>query len=325
MIDDPVRRGLLGAGGALLGAGLIGGTAQAEARPRRSSRARIRFDVENPRHNLEAYIKMRGDTTGKPALGWYKGIVFGVRGRERLRPLFGFEGFGHGRYLVQPDGSYRQLWREIAVFTDLKTGAILDEWDNPYTGERVQVLDVQNDPINIVLSEKTPQIPPAPGRDLLFGNYNQGDRLVMPWMVDRAGDWACMFYDGHGVRTNPLPPAEWPRESSGPTLRVSEFIQYWARLSDLEDPSLTSVDTVGAWERVADWLPWMLMGGEEGSLFYRTGLRKLASVDQIPPHLVARAKARYPQYLVTPDTWTVNNVSSFEVFKKMRTPAPPRS
>jgi Protein of unknown function (DUF1838) len=312
------KRGLLGLG-AFGAAGLLG-TGAAQAAP--SRRGRRSFDPFNADHNLDAYVRLRGDLAGKPSVGWFDGHVFGVVGRERLLPLFGFEGFGVGRYEAMPDGTVRQYWREIAMFKDMGTGEFLTTWKNPYSGETVDVLDVQNDPINIVLSNRTPQIPPAPGRDLLFGNYNQGDRLIMPWTIDRANDYACMFYDGHGVRTNPLDPTEWPRESSGKSLRVSEFIQFWCRLSDLENTRLTGIDYVGSWQRIADWLPWMLMDGREGHLFYRTALRKFSSVNQLPPKLLAHAKATYPQFLTPPETWTVQNVSSFDVFKRLRKPAP---
>ena len=45
--------------------------------------------------------------------------------------------------------------------TTLATGQIIDAWDNPFSGERVEVVHVANDPVNTVLS--------APGREVAIG------------------------------------------------------------------------------------------------------------------------------------------------------------
>ena len=60
------------------------------------------------------------------------------------------------RVLRQPDGSYQRLCRELIFYKDLKSGELMDQWDNVLTGERVKVVDVANDPFNYIISEYFP-------------------------------------------------------------------------------------------------------------------------------------------------------------------------
>lgn len=320
------RREALGGLG-LASAGVAGGmlTAAAPAAEAAPRRKRVPMDFENADDNLKAYIKLVGDVTGKNVIGAFSGHVFGVVGNQILKPLFGFEGFGIGRYEPQPDGSYRNIWREVGYYKDIDSGRIIDRWRNPYSDETVDVLHVQNDPVNLVVTNKVPQFPPKPGLDFKFGNYGRGQDFILPWMVDRAGDWASCMYDVHGRRPNPLPPAEWPRESSGEFMRVSETFQMGGPLSQLEDPDVTSVRQVGGWQRVADWLPWMLMDQRPGHLFYRCVTHKYARVEELPRHVLDYTAKNFPQFLEAPAGWVAKNTSSFDVYKAQRKPAPPRA
>ncbi|MCU0757613.1 MAG: DUF1838 domain-containing protein [Steroidobacteraceae bacterium] len=289
------------------------------------TRARKPIDFDDATANLDAYVKLVGDVGGKDVVGAFSGHVFGVVESRILRPLFGFEGFGIGRYERQPDGSYRNIWREVGYYKDIESGRILERWPNPYSDETVDVLHVQNDPVNLVVTNQVPQFPPKPGLEFRFGNYGRDQAFILPWLVDRAGDWASCMYDVHGRRPNPLPPAQWPRESSGEFLRVSETFQMGGPLSQLEDPEVTSVRQVGGWQRIADWLPWMLMDQRPGHLFYRCVTRKYGRVEDLPRHVLDYTERHFPQFLKAPDGWVAKNVSSFDVYKAQRKPAPPRA
>jgi hypothetical protein len=305
---------LLGGAALSLGANLkMPGNAQAAA-------AGSSLDFQNPEDSLRAYVKLIGDLSGEPVIGTYYGHVFGVVGKDTLKPLFGFHGFGLGRFLEQPDGSFRQLWKEVGYYKDIETGAILQTWENPYTNEKVEPLPVQNDKVNFVLTTKTPQLPEVPGLDFVFGNYGQGDDFVIPWMIDRSGDWASCLYDVHGSRPNHLPPSDWPRASSGEFMRVSECFQYGGALSQIENPDVSSVRQVGGWQRIADWLPWMLNGQKDGHLFYRCVTRNLDRIEELPQDILDHTEKNFPDFLEPPTEWSFENVSSFDVYKRERKP-----
>ena len=43
---------------------------------------------------------------------------------------------------------YKLVSREILLYKDPKTGEVLSKWENPWSGETVDVLHVANDPVN---------------------------------------------------------------------------------------------------------------------------------------------------------------------------------
>ena len=52
---------------------------------------------------------------------------------------------------------YRVYSREVLFYLDPQTGEILQEWANPFLdGRKVEVVHIQNDPVNGVFARKGP-------------------------------------------------------------------------------------------------------------------------------------------------------------------------
>jgi hypothetical protein len=307
-----------GAGAALLGGALLPTDAAHAAgiASRHTGPVPKGFDPLSPEQNLEIYMRMTRSLDPKATtVGWFGGRVFSVIGdKEIIRPLFDVEGFGIGRSEKQADGSYRALWREVGYYKDLATGKILETWDNPLLGgERCEVYPINNDPVNAVLrSEFT----------LGFGatkdQTTQKIQFLLPWHF--VGSNAMSAFDVNLDWKSPLDPAVWKRESPGERVRVSEYQQWRVDANELVDRSVPSLKPYGSWNRVATWLPWMLMGQKPGHLFYRSHTLKLNRVEDLPPDVLAYTEKRFPKYLTAPDKWVEPNVSSFEMFARDRKP-----
>jgi hypothetical protein len=119
---------------------------------------------------------------------------------------------------------------------------------------------------------------------------------------------------------SPLDPAVWKRESSGKMLNVGEFYMMSGSKSMALDPKVTNVPVTGSWTRLGPFLPWMLMGGAPGHLFYRSATRKISGAEALPPALAAYTAAHYPEFLKTPTDFSVPIESSWDVYKRTRTP-----
>ncbi|MCC6942340.1 MAG: DUF1838 family protein, partial [Novosphingobium sp.] len=117
-----------------------------------------RIDFKDPKWTRDTYARIDADIDpSKEKCGWIKGKAMGVRPNEKVRKLFDVEGFSFVRTKKLEDGSYRRMLREVVFYRDPVTGEILKEWDNPYTGERVKVVPIANDPFNFTISEFVPQ------------------------------------------------------------------------------------------------------------------------------------------------------------------------
>lgn len=275
------------------------------------------FDPLSPVDNLRAYIRMtRSLDPQATTVGWFGGRVFSVIGdKEIIRPLFDVEGFGIGRTETQPDGSYRCLWREVGYYKDLATGRIMETWRNPLIDETVEVYPINNDPVNAVLKPEF-----TLGFNATKDQHAPTIKFLMPWNF--VGPNAMCAFDVNLDWKSPLDPAIWKRESPGERVRVSEYQQWRVDRSELDDTDTPSLKTYGSWNRVATWLPWMLMGQRTGHLFYRSHTLKLDRVEDLPKDILAYTEKRFPKYLTPPAEWVEPNVSSFEMYARDRKPLP---
>ena len=295
--------------------------ASACAGPSKSVR-RAPIDFNDPVQSLRAFVKLMGNldpTVETP--GWFGGTVFGDSRRDRpLKPLMGIEGFGVLRAERQSDTSYRVFNRELAFYTDLKTGEYLDTWVNPYTKEECEVKPIHNMTVNasMIVSEK-------------FGTAIEMDfdgnlmEVPLPLGWQNFDDKLFSTFEVHTAFPNELKPDVWPRESSGPVIRIAEIFQRVANLAELENPDVTTADYSGCWTRVGPWLPWMRQGQADGNLLFRTFMTKLNSPDQLSPRFKAHIEERLPEYFVAPppESWGSKNDSSFSVYARENEPLPP--
>ena len=296
-----------------------------------ASRGRWQPNFDDPKDNVEAYMKLTSTLGDDTVMSWFGGHVFSLVDGQTLKPLMALEGFGVGSAKRQPDGTFRILWKEVGFYKDLVTGAVLDTWMNPVNGERTQVMHIHNRGVNSTIAPSFKRVqggPPGMSEARVENaNYRHPDDpnspFILPWF--QVADTVSVWMDVSAVLPNPLPPKEWPRESSGATIRIAEQTLHTAKLADFSDPALSSVDYVGAWNRFSPWLPWMLMGGRPGGLFFRSATRRIRSYEQLPRALLDYTAKHYAEFLDPHVDPNRKNESSWEVFKKERRPAPVKS
>ena len=304
------------AGVAAAAAGSVGGRGPALKGPY--------LDLGTGAGNKLAYARIQGDLDAtKQKFFWFKGYLNAVQPGKRIVDLMGTQGFGSIRLVQRPDGAIERLCREIILYTDLRSGEVLDEWKNPLNGETVKALHVDNDPFNYLIEDHFPT-PPA------FGGRNKDVTppkipFVLPWY--QHGDWLEMEIHIHLNYPNALQPDKWPRESSGPMAQVSEYFAHHVRAEDMQNPKLTTVNYRGTWNRVTPWLPWMFMGQEPGHCLYNCFMGNTSNLDEIFARPVLDyAEKNYAKYFKAPEKWTGEpSLSSLEDYARKRTPAPPKA
>lgn len=319
------RRGALGIAGAAAGAALVPAAAEAAAKKAApKGKPPIDFvtkiDFKDPKWTRDTYARLDGDIApGKEKVGWLRGKIFGVRDNEPVRPLLNVEGFSVVRINRLPDGSWRRLLREIVFYRDLATNKILTEWDNPYTGERVKVVPIANDPFNFTIADTVPEFPS-------YGGIQTMKREPKPFLQDWqfAPDGKMVLNTGVDmIYPNALQPDKWPRESSGVMNRVSEQFIYVCDRADVENPYVTHIPHTGSWSRITPWLPWMLMGQAPGHMNYFTHFSTSPKgIAGLPADLVAAARAMGEKWLHAPETDYGPSLSSLENYAREQKPAP---
>jgi len=278
------------------------------------------LDLSTGRGNQLAYARIQGDLDfGKQKYFWFKGYVMAIEPQKKVVDLMGASGFGVIRLAEGPNGAIRRMCREIIVYTDLKTGEVLDEWKNPLTNETVKAVHVANDPFNYLIEDHFPAMSDFGGL-----NKEQPPRIpfILPWY--QHGDMAEMEIHVHLAYPSALQPEKWPRESAGRIAQVSEFFAHHIRVEDLQNPKLTTIDYTGTWNRITPWLPWMLMGQRTGFCQYGCFMGTTKSLDQVLTRPVLDyAEKHYKKYFDAPTEWSADrSLSSLEHYAKDQKPAP---
>lgn len=254
-------------------------------------------DLASATGQLDAYMRMRASNDGREVFANWWVTVFAVLPGERPREIMKLDGFNAGRFHKLEDGSYQFISREVAYYKDPKTGQILSEWVNPFTNEKNQVLHVANDPVN--------------GR---FAAPKTGDPGTFPFT--RSGDEVFLRLDIPLAYPNPLQPAEFPAESSGPMYTASEHFTFFTKASALADSKAASVPTTWSWTRTGPWLPWMKMGQRPGFLLYSGHGRKFATFDELPADVREYTLKNFPIYKNAPASFVTPNETSWTYYKK---------
>lgn len=279
------------------------------------------LDLRTGKGNQLAYARIQGDLDfGKQKYFWFKGYVMGIRPDKKIDDLFGTAGFGAIRLRQRPDGAIERLCREIVLYTDLKTGEVMEEWKNPYLDETVKVVQVSNDPFNYLIEEYFPA-PPS------FGGLNKEKParapFVLPW--SQQGGRLDMEIHIHLLYPNALQPDKWPRESNGPMVQVSEFFAHHVSAADMQNPKIKSLDYSGVWNRTTPWLPWMLMGQAPGHCQYACFMGTARDLEEVHSRpLLDYAHKHYAKFFEAPTEYGERSLSSLENYALEQQPAPPK-
>lgn len=240
---------------------------------------------------------------GQPITYSWHGKAYSRRQGERDKMLFLVEGMNVRTCASVSDpekgDGYKLVSREILLYKDGETGEVLSTWDNPWTGETVDVLHVANDPVNFTSYKVGRDGQPAKWR----GNV-QDDR----WWTTSA---IPLFYP------NPLA-SDYQKEIGG-TYHATEMFNFMGDIASLFDADATTAEVQVGWVRMSDWLPWMMMQGREGVIYMHTAGRKLDSWDELSDTMKDEIHKNYPDYVGPPPVDDPRrNETSWLYYKKVR-------
>ena len=263
-----------------------------------------RLDPASAADSLIISRKVQCSTVeNEPIVYWWHGIAYSRRQGEKDVHLFDVEGMNIRACSSITDDKgnkcYHLVSREILLYLDRDTGEVLKTWDNPWTGERVNVLHVANDPVNFKSYEVGRDGKPATWAGEILGNQW--------WLRSTFPLWY----------QNPLG-GDYQKEIGG-TYHATEMFDFFGRTDDILDPETRTAEVWVGWARMADWLPWMGMNGREGLMYMHTAGRKLSAFDELSATMKAEIAANYPDYVTPPPPGDPRaNMTSWKYFQAVR-------
>jgi Protein of unknown function (DUF1838) len=227
--------------------------------------------------------------TRAPQFYFWTGTVHARRAGEPDRLLFNVQGVNPRACRMVDDArrgsGYQAAARELMLYLDPATGAVLRDWRNPWTGEVVDVIHMENDPASMRAPafERDADGRPTPSR--------------MRWTdmgeVYTAGRTQSFFRD------SPLGGAY--QDFVGGKYRVMEISTFTVTKADVAAwrPG-RALPYTATWVRISDWLPWMKMAGRDGQIVLTSQGRSSLSFEDLPEPLRSEIVARHPQMRETP-------------------------
>lgn len=268
------------------------------------------FDPSKPEDALQMTRKFICTLEdGKTVLSWWQGTAMSRVPGERDRVLFKVQGMNIrqcGSFNDPKRGpGFRSVSREVMLYLDPETGAVLDEWTNPWTGEKVKVVHVQNDPVN--MRQPMHAYGPDGTPHVWRGEMMRG----LAWMNSQVP----LYYE------NPL--AGGYQDYVGGKYHAIEMFNSFVPAKALLDPDVKTIDDFSiGWQRVSNWLPWMKMGDRAGLIVFSTVGKRARDVDALPEPLRTEIRTRFPLYQGPPPLDDARpNETSWTYFGKVTPPA----
>ena len=237
------------------------------------------IDTADPMANIEAWIKLTGDTSGKTVFRWQKGVAYAMPKGAASQPLLGLEGLAIVRDTKLPEGGYREQQVACGLYFDPATGAYIHEMTNPFTGK---IVKLGNRCGGISGARFTRE-----GLKMEANFAMESSVLGRPYLLQWAlnGDRAVIKRVAH---------TKWVEPASGKTKFEITADTYAAKLSDLENPAKTSVDASYSWVSQTEWMTMLDMADRPGNMLWMMDGQKFASAADIPAAFRKAFEEAYP-------------------------------
>ncbi|MDJ0709500.1 MAG: DUF1838 family protein [Woeseiaceae bacterium] len=271
-MDSDRRSFILGGSAMLFAAGCNQQPPQADATRENP------YDWAKPLDNLDAFVKVIGDTAGHPAWLSAQGRIYAMRPNEMPVPILAIEGLRHVQFKAIESG-YRWSLRDWAFYRDINTGEVLDQFSNPFTGAINETRHILTGYYSWTLGPNGQDVPGFGGKAWWI------DRpFILPWTQDR---------DYVTVPMELL--VQYESGASG-----GEWMHLTAKTGDLFNPDLTSAPMTHAWTGDSAWVRWMEMGDTPGRTLWQSTGQKHRSIETLRPELRSAIDRYFPGSIEDP-------------------------
>lgn len=240
------------------------------------------LDLTNRRDLLTALAKMRGATDGRLVISFVIGDRYAVPA-HRIVPMMGILAATFSRWRRLDADTFEARSLEVAFFTDIATGKLLEKWTNPVTGTVVEVPVTRMGPSRVVITADglTVDSPAGEAAGLVLKHVFQppvtvGDQV---WITEQIN------VDGP---TGPRP------------FVYNELSTFTARKSDLDDAGQAAVATDVQYQSLITYRPWMGFGDTPGHTLARGAGKRVTRIDELPPYYIELARRFHPDVIADP-------------------------
>jgi len=244
----------------------------------------VACDLSNPSDVLTAQVKLRGCLNGEPAMWFMRGTQYAVVDLVAT-PLYNLVNGSFTRITKTGDDLYQVSMLELSFYTDLKTGAPLSTFKNPFNGNVAEMPHSIFGPNRVSLTVDGLQ----PPENFPFGTLTFDGQLGPAHTVG----------DDLWVREETLVRMESDNPAFGKYI-YNEIVNYRGSLKEIADPAVSNAAATLDYHTTSNIRPWMKMDDVKGHLESQAVGKKIAGVDQFPADYLAMANELFPEVIADP-------------------------
>ncbi|KAG2226983.1 hypothetical protein INT45_006390 [Circinella minor] len=249
--------------------------------------------------NLLLRLRYSSDPEADTFYEW-EGSVFAFIPGEAPKKIFHCVGMNVGKADIK-DNKIMATGRELTYYLDPKTHEKLSHWENPWTGEKLPVVHIANDPVQMALPTF---IPLEIRKNPFSGTTKLLTEIPLFYPNPLANDPKFAPYDPNKM------------------YQAGELFTFSCPTAQVEDEQENIDHAEVNWTRVSHFAPFMKMGDKQGYLVYHCTGHKLPKgktyKDLVSPVLRNEIENRVPNYSHAPAAYNpeAKNVSSWTYFKE---------
>ncbi len=243
------------------------------------------LDLSDRGDRLTALAKMRGCTDDRLIIGWVIGSRYAIVDHRAI-PMLGILAGTFARYRRRDAETYEARTLEVAFFTDLDSGELLETWKNPVTGTIVDVPQTRLGPSTVLMTVDGLRVPNPSGEAFGMEIRHQ----FRPPVTHADQVWITEEIRVYGEA----------RQAGAQPFVYNENTTYGARKSELDDPALAAVPVDVSFQSLVTYRPWMGFGDAPGHTMARGNGSRALKIDDLPPQYVRLVRAHHGDVLRDP-------------------------
>ncbi|MEO0411980.1 MAG: DUF1838 family protein [Pseudomonadota bacterium] len=264
---------------------LLAGTGAAVATSQGSALAQApsQLQLKTPSEQFKTRIKVIGSLANEPVYTFMRLNVFGDPHNGNFLPMFTMNNLLIDHWEKTGEDEYVMTKFEAAYFTEFDSDNPIETWDNPFTGETIEIFNFQLGPVQ--------------------REYRPGEVTAMayaPTFVPIEVIGERVFVASHSIDegANFFTADEYPIEASGsPVSYLNSFMTWSANVEDVANPEIMSAPAHVQIQNKVPWAPWMRMRGRPGGTSLRGFGAKISGLDALPDHVIAGFETYVPDIL----------------------------
>lgn len=259
---------------------------------------KLTVELRDPVSRAKLIAKVLGSTEEAERHGFLKFHIYGFAGDGNIVPFFTMNNYIVQKWRPAEDGDFEVDHYEVAYYSKFDSDEPIESWENPLTGEVVDVPHFVLGPVPRIYG------PSQVGNKSSFSsdplNITMiGDRVYIPTLSSFSVD-------------NTMSPEDWGPYSSGPKIYWDSMLVYSADVEDVFDEEKTHVDAEIHMQNLVSWAPYLKLGQTPGRTMARAYGQHVSGYDALPPK-IRKNLEKYTPEIFDIENWTDMRMDSIEL------------